>query len=159
MLLPISSRPCWATSRRPRGPWRRGSSPSDISCGGARRNISSSTNGAKLTNRPHELAIRYDLNGYSAPFMKYGDLGANRMLCHPEALLLREGSRDVFPTELGCVTLRPMLLDHCRGATQQQLSPTYRGRSFAQKKRFRMTVFAKLSSPVIGAPEISSTHS
>src|SRR6185437_9995572 len=146
MLLPISSRPCWATSRRPRGPWRPGSSPSDISCGGARRNISSSTSGAKLTNRPHELAIHYDLNGYSAPFMKYGDL-VQTVCSVILALLLREGSRDVFPTELGCVTLRPMLLDHCRGATQQQLSPTYRGRSFAQKQRFRMTVFAKLSYP------------
>jgi len=108
-----------------------------------------------------------------------------RKYCHPEALLLREGSPGMLRTQSpsawlfgdepsGCNLIRRALASsasfidcprtrnsltqdslrsckgifvwHGQGATQQQSRLKYSGRSFAQKKRFRMTSPSKATA-------------
>ncbi len=65
-------------------------------------------------------------------------------VCHPEAFPLREGSPAMATTSTQSTRLfgrnLELLLEE---PGQRQLSPTDRGRSFAQKKRFRMTKIAQ----------------
>jgi hypothetical protein len=60
--------------------------------------------------------------------------------CHPEALLLREGSPAVLTTYMQSRDFSAHQLEvFLEEPRKRQFSPADRGRSFAQKKRFRMT--------------------
>ncbi len=60
--------------------------------------------------------------------------------CHPEALLLREGSPAVLTTYMQSRGFSAHSLEvFLEEPRKRQISPTDRGRSFAQNKRFRMT--------------------
>jgi hypothetical protein len=63
------------------------------------------------------------------------------MPCHPEALLLREGSPGVPQTELLFPGSWPMKIMFWVRATKVHFNLKDRGISFDQKKAFRMTTF------------------
>gem|GEM_PF-3198960 len=61
--------------------------------------------------------------------------------CHPEPPILGEGSPEILKTQMHSPGSRTKNI-WCigSGALKEHLSPKYRGRSFAQKMDFRMTV-------------------
>ena len=86
---------------------------------------------------------------YQYPAFHAGLFPNVHSICHPEALLLREGSPAICRTELPLTwPLQEELKLLGRKASRLHVSRKHRRRSIAQKKRFRMTGFTVLKFPL-----------